>query len=169
MQILYSKHFEARGSQFTFYNKKDFDVEFVQDKVSKSCRGVIRGFHGDASTYKLITCLHGKIKLVTYDIDNDKKQDYILEGDDTDQKCVLVPPRFLNAHQCLSSTCIFLYKWSQYYSGANNQWSVFYNDVDINPEWESGIESIISKRDRNAITLSQLKLSLSKEGKNLNE
>ena len=31
-------------------------------EISKSFQGVIRGFHGDNKTWKLITCLQGKIK-----------------------------------------------------------------------------------------------------------
>jgi len=72
--VVKNKYFEKRGSIYTIYEDKDLAIDFVQDKVSKSYQGVIRGFHGDASTYKLISCLHGKIKLVTYDIYSDEKQ-----------------------------------------------------------------------------------------------
>ena len=155
--ISYDKYFEERGNQFTIYNDKDLEIDFVQDKVSKSHQGVIRGFHGDTKTWKLITCLQGKIKLITYNVDTDTKDEYVLDGDDRFQECVLVPPRFLNAHQCLSSTCIFFYKWSEYYTSAEEQWSVVYNDLDINPSWDMNIGGIISDRDRTSQSLKQLK------------
>ena len=152
-----TKHFEDRGSNYTIYDSRNFKVNFVQDKISKSYQGVIRGFHGDNKTWKLITCLYGKIKLITYDVDKDIKKAYILDGDDKESTSILVPPRVLNGHQCLSSCCIFHYKWSHYYTGPEDQWSVVYNDSDINPEWNNDFASIISSRDKNSGSLKELK------------
>jgi dTDP-4-dehydrorhamnose 3,5-epimerase len=155
-----SKYFEDRGSTYTIYDSIDFNIDFVQDKISKSYQGVIRGFHGDNKTWKLITCLSGKVKFITYDIDTDIKEEYILDGDDKESKSVLIAPRVLNAHQCLSYNCIFHYKISHAYTGPENQWSVYYNDSDINPQWNWDIESIISNRDMNAGSLKELKEKL---------
>lgn len=159
LEITENKFFEKRGNIYTIYNKKDipYDLTFVQDKISKSFQGVIRGFHGDEITWKLIACLHGKVKLVTYDIDNDKKCTYILDGDSEVNCSILVPPRTLNAHQCLSSTCIFYYKWSEFYTGPDKQWSVNYNDPSINPEWDNKYHQIVSDRDKSALFLEELK------------
>lgn len=162
-----SKHFEDRGSIYTIYRADMCDVSFVQDKITKSYEGVIRGFHGDNKTYKLISCLHGKIRLVTYDVDNDIKEEYILDGDDTKSVSVLVPPRVLNAHQCLTTSCIFHYKWSEYYTSPEDQWSVNYNDDCINPEWNTDIirydfPGAISDRDKNAPSLKDFKKCLNK-------
>jgi dTDP-4-dehydrorhamnose 3,5-epimerase len=151
------KYFENRGSIYTIYDSRHFDIKFVQDKISKSNQGVVRGFHGDEITWKLITCLYGKIKLVTYDIDQDIKNTYILDGDDSELVSVLVPPRTLNAHQCLSSHCIFHYKWSEFYTDPSQQWSVKYDDSDISPDWDSSFCDIISDRDRNSGSLKDLK------------
>ena len=73
-----TKHFEDRGSNYTIYDSRNFKVNFVQDKISKSFQGVIRGFHGDDKTWKLISCLQGKIKLITYNVDNDEKNVLIM-------------------------------------------------------------------------------------------
>ena len=152
-----TKHYEKRGNQYTFYQKNDLGVDFVQDKISKSHQGVIRGFHGDNKTWKLITCVHGKIKFVTYDIDTSVKKDYILDSDDSYSKSIVLPPRTLNAHQCLSLSCIFLYKLSEYYTSPDDQWSVYFNDSEINPSWEEGYKPIISDRDLNAKSLKELR------------
>jgi dTDP-4-dehydrorhamnose 3,5-epimerase len=157
-----TKFFEPRGSNYTIYDYRDYHINFVQDKISKSFQGVIRGFHGDDKTWKLITCLHGKIKLVTYDLDADKRNEYILDGDDEDSISILVPPRTLNAHQCLSDLCIFHYKWSEYYTSPEDQWSVYYNDNTINPKWQD-IPEIVSDRDKNSKSLLDLKKCLSKK------
>lgn len=156
------KYFENRGSNYTIYDYRDYNINFVQDKISKSFQGVIRGFHGDDKTWKLITCLYGKIKLVTYDLDSDKRNEFYLDGDEKNSVSVLVPPRTLNAHQCLSSHCIFHYKWSEYYTSPEDQWSVYYNDDNINPKWED-IPKIISDRDKNSKSLQDLKKCIRKK------
>jgi dTDP-4-dehydrorhamnose 3,5-epimerase len=159
VEIKENKFFEKRGNIYTIFNANDipYDLTFVQDKISKSFQGVIRGFHGDNITWKLITCLHGKVKLVTYDVDSDKKCTYILDGDSQTNRSILVPPRTLNAHQCLSSNCIFYYKWSEFYTGPDDQWSVRYDDPSINPEWDTQYHEIVSDRDKNALSLEELK------------
>ena len=158
--ITEQKYFENRGNIYTIYDKRLLppDCNFVQDKISKSFQGVIRGFHGDDKTWKLIVCLHGKVKLVTYNIDTNKKKVYLLDADDPINTSVLVPPRTLNAHQCLSSTCTFYYKWSEFYTGPENQWSVFYDDPEISPEWDLlRFHPIISERDKQSPSLRELK------------
>tara|TARA_R110002020_G_scaffold111441_1_gene257102 strand:+ start:5914 stop:6420 length:507 start_codon:yes stop_codon:yes gene_type:complete len=157
--ILKDKYFEKRGNIYTIFNAEDMPqgLTFVQDKISKSFQGVIRGFHGDNKTWKLITCLHGKVKLITYNLDNNKRSEYILSGDDKTSKAVLVPPRVLNGHQCLSLNCIFYYKWSEFYTGPEDQWSVHYNDITINPGWIGDYQQIISERDINAQSLQELR------------
>ena len=159
MVIVKDKYFENRGSIYTVFNSNDMPdgISFVQDKISKSFQGVIRGFHGDNKTWKLITWLQGKVKLVTYNVDNDEKNEYILDGDHKDCKTVLVPPRVLNGHQCLSSNCIFYYKWSEFYTGPQDQWSVCYNDAEINANWNTEFHQIVSERDINAQSLQELK------------
>ena len=151
-----NKFLENRGSNYTIYDYRDYDIEFVQDKISKSFQGVIRGFHGDHKTWKLITCLYGKIKLVTYDIETDERNEFFLDGDDKDSVSVLVQPGVLNAHQCLSLNCIFHYKCSEYYTSPEDQFSIHYNDKTINPRWFN-LPPIVSERDKNSKSLQDFK------------
>ena len=153
------KYFEKRGNIYTIYDQREMplDCEFVQDKISKSYQGVIRGFHGDTKTWKLITCLQGKVKLVTFNVDTDEKNVYFLDGDAQETQSILIPPRTLNAHQCLSQGCIFYYKWSEFYTSPREQWSVYYDDEDIFPEWDDRFCDIISDRDQNSQSLKELK------------
>lgn len=152
-----NKFTDNRGTIYTIYDSSKIDIKFVQDKITKSYKGVIRGFHGDAKTYKLISCLHGKIKLVTYNVDTKIKEEYILDANDPECVSVLVPPRCLNAHQCLSKNCIFHYKWSEYYTCPEDQWTVSYNDTEIGAGWDLSIPIIQSERDIQAQPLQQLK------------
>ena len=52
VEIKENKFFEKRGNIYTIFNANDipYDLTFVQDKISKSFQGVIRGFHGDNIT-----------------------------------------------------------------------------------------------------------------------
>jgi len=158
------KFLEDRGEIFTFFDNKDFplQIDFVQDKVSISHKGVVRGFHGDSKTYKLITCIHGKVKFVTYDLKTSERREFILDSEDKLQTSVLLSPFVLNAHQCLTKSCIFLYKLSEYYTCPEEQWSVEFNDASINPKWP--IETtVVSTRDKNSGSLKELKVRLKNE------
>jgi dTDP-4-dehydrorhamnose 3,5-epimerase len=164
----FDRHREERGCIYTFFDQRLFatdgrPLEFVQDKVSVSYKGVVRGFHGDDKTWKLITCLHGACQLVVYDLDNDIKESITLVGDADNHNgkhlAVLVPPRHLNGHQSLADKCIFLYKWSEFYAGPAAQWSVHYDDETINPQWPI-CTTKVSCRDKRAPTLKEFRDNL---------
>lgn len=151
-----NKFYDHRGSIYTIYDSRACGISFVQDKVTRSTMGTIRGFHGDNETWKLISCLYGKLKLITYDLDKHLKKEYILNADDDKNISILVPPKCLNAHQCISDECLFYYKWSKFYKEPEQQWSVNYNDRDINPNWDTSLGVIVSERDSNAKSLKDL-------------
>lgn len=144
----FDKNFDERGQLYTSW--KQDEIRFVQDKVSVSKYGTIRGFHGDFKTWKLITCLYGKFKLVTFNLFSRKKDVFTLDSTDKICYAVLVPPCVVNAHQCLSEECVLHYKWSCEYEGPESQISIYYNDYMIQPEWENTREKIVSKRDTEA-------------------
>ena len=139
-------YYDKRGYIGSLFRNKETDIKFVEDRISKSKLGAIRGFHGDDKTWKYCCCLVGGFKLVIFDLNSKITLDFFLSEED--DKCVLIPPNCLNAHQCLTSECILYYKWSEYYD-LDSQWSVHYNDDTINPKWEN-IPHIVSDRDKNA-------------------
>ena len=67
--------YDFRGKYLEIYNrdflKKKFKLNFIQDDISISKKNVLRGIHGDSKTWKLVTCLYGKIKLLV--VNNDEK------------------------------------------------------------------------------------------------
>lgn len=135
-------------------NFADMNFKFVEDRVSKSVKNTIRGFHGDSKTYKLCTCLYGSLRLIVYDLLSGKKDDLIL--DELDGQQYLITPFTLNAHQCLTNECVLYYKWTEFYN-LESQWSVCYNDPIINPQWVLGSsKEIVSERDRMAPLLKDL-------------
>jgi len=155
--IEHDAYYEDRGEIFAFYDKRTGahdNIEFVQDRCSISYKGGVRGFHGDPETWKYITCPIGSIQLVIWDIKNRSTERVFLN--EYDKRSVLIPPNHLNAHQCLSHTCLFLYKQTEYYDKfpAEKQWSVHYNDPTITPKWVVTPRRI-SKRDKTAMFLEE--------------
>jgi dTDP-4-dehydrorhamnose 3,5-epimerase len=154
---LYAKNLttykDCRGEVYPCYKNGDYEIEFVEDRFSRSTKGTIRGFHGDSKTWKLFTCIYGSIKLVFWDIKKSMKKEFLLSDDNKLQ--VLAPPYYLNAHECLSDECILYYKWSEPYSGPENQWTVSYDDQTISANWETE-SPILSKRDKEADSLKEL-------------
>jgi dTDP-4-dehydrorhamnose 3,5-epimerase len=160
---------DFRGKYVETFNRFDFNcilqnngisiIEFVQDDVSYSKFGVLRGLHGDQETWKLVSCLRGKFALVIVDCKKKSAtykqwQKFILSAEDNHQ--VLIPPGFANGHLCLSSECIFHYKQSTYYQGQKSQFIVAWNDPDIAIDWEIEERYSIPAIDEGYLSLSKI-------------
>jgi dTDP-4-dehydrorhamnose 3,5-epimerase len=59
---------------------------------------------------------------------------------------ILVPPLRANGHLVLSDVAIFSYKQSTYYQGVAAQFTVLWNDPELNIYWPLE-PHIVSKRD----------------------
>lgn len=147
-------HTDMRGSNVTLYSEKLYREhgivqDFVEDKISVSKKDVLRGIHGDADTWKLISCLSGSIFLAVVDCDPQSPQfgqweSFDLSGDNAWQ--VLVPPKFGNGHLVRSDSAVFYYKWSAYYD-LGKQFSYKYNDPQFGINWPVQ-DPILSDRDK---------------------
>ena len=58
---------DDRGEIWSIYEDCDLFPTFVEDKVTVSKKGVLRGLHGDEHTDKLICCMSGEIFLAIVD------------------------------------------------------------------------------------------------------
>ena len=130
------------------YNEAGVTVKFVQDDISVSSQHILRGLHGDAETWKLISCLYGKFYLVVVNWDETSSQygqwqSFTLS--DQNRLQVLVPPKFGNGHLVLSEQAIFHYKQSTYYDRAG-QFTILWNDPKLNIWWPIK-NPIVSRRD----------------------
>jgi len=130
------------------YREHGIEVPFVQDDISVSDRHVLRGLHGDANTWKLISCLYGKFYLVVVNNDADSPQyrkwtSFVLS--DVNRKQVLIPPKFGNGHLVLSDKAIFHYKQNTYYDRAG-QFTLLWNDPDLGLWWPVP-NPLVSRRD----------------------
>ncbi len=64
-----SAHEDARGNFYETYSEKEsyeagLTAKFIQDGISKSVKGVLKGMHGDHGTYKLVQCAYGSVYAV---------------------------------------------------------------------------------------------------------
>jgi len=144
---------DFRGTYVETYNKELYNaagitVDLVQDDISTSTRNVLRGIHGDAKTWKLVSCLHGKFYLIVLNHDKASPQFGQWESftlSDVNRLQVLIPPNFGNGHVVLSDTAIFHYKQNTYYDRPG-QFTVVWNDPKFKLWWPVK-NPIISQRD----------------------
>ena len=139
---------DYRGKYVEIYNRALYpEMEFIQDDISISSRNVLRGFHGDFKTWKLISCLYGRLYSVVINNNESHHQyheweHFILTGENHSQ--VLIPPGFGNAFLVLSDTAVFHYKQTTYYN-RDTQFTLKWNEYSI--PWPID-NPILSERDR---------------------
>lgn len=144
---------DFRGSYVEIYNQRAYHQAglkeaFIQDDISTSRKNVLRGVHGDATTWKLISCLYGAFYLVV--VNNDptslefkKWEAFTLS--DQNRKQILIPPKFGNGHLVLTDIAIFHYKQTTEYD-RSGQFTIIWNDPDYGLWWPVK-QPILSIRD----------------------
>lgn len=144
---------DFRGEYVETYNQRLYQAagitqDFIQDDISVSAKNVLRGIHGDAETWKLISCLHGKFYMVVVNWDEDSPQygqweSHTLSAKNRQQ--ILIPPKHGNGHLILSEEAIFHYKQTSEYNRAG-QFTLIWNDPKLNIFWPIS-NPILSARD----------------------
>jgi dTDP-4-dehydrorhamnose 3,5-epimerase len=155
LEISAPTYFEDfRGKYIELYNERIYaesgvNINFIQDDVSISGKGVLRGIHGDSETWKLVSCLYGSFYLVVCNNDPKSKQymqwvSFSMSG--TTNKQILIPPKFGNGHLVLSDIAIFHYKQSTEYN-REGQFTIKWDDPKFNFWWPN-LNPITSERDK---------------------
>jgi len=144
---------DFRGQYVETYNDKLYaehgiTAKFVQDDISVSSRHVLRGIHGDAETWKLVSCHYGKFYLVVVNCDKQSRsfgqwQSFVLS--DANRLQVLIPPKHGNGHVVLSDQAIFHYKQSSYYN-PSGQFTYKWDDPALKIWWPVK-QPLLSQRD----------------------
>jgi len=133
--------------------------EFVQDNVSRSSRGVLRGLHSQNlhPQGKLVRVSQGTVFDVVADINPSSstyRQWVGVELSDENQRQVWIPPGYAHGFLVLSDWADFQYKCTDYYH-PEDEIGVIWNDPDIAVQWPE-ISKTISDKDRQLPTLAQL-------------
>ena len=161
---------DARGWFTELYNEANlhadgFDVRFVQDNLSYSSPGVLRGLHfqREPEQGKLVTCLSGRIYDVAVDIRPASptfRQHVAVELTADENAALWVPPGFAHGFVVLGSEpAMVAYKVDQHRSVTGER-GVIWNDPTLAIPWP--IERPhLSERDQAMPTLDEY---LSAEG-----
>jgi len=152
--IPFERYRDDRGHLSSVYKKND--ILFVEDRLSYSKKGVLRGLHGDMYTGKLFIPINGVFQFYAKSLFTDDKI-FCSSFSEEFETAIYVPPGYINGHLCLTDNCIMLYKWTYPYTGPENQFTVRYDDKDLNINWDYSIIFNISDRDKNGITFKELK------------
>lgn len=146
---------DERGYFFESYSEKNFleeglFLDFVQDNISFSKKGTIRGLHyqvGEFAQGKLCQVLSGKVLDVAVDVrfDSPTFGEYVaaeLSGENHNQ--IWIPPGFAHGFSVLSETAIFHYKCTAFYSKQDER-AILFNDPDLNINWQVDVLNISPK------------------------
>lgn len=155
---------DDRGFFFESYNRKRYEeagipADFVQDNVSFSERGVLRGLHFQHPNPqgKLVSVLQGEVFDVAVDIrvgspTFGKWAGATLSAGNRRQ--LYVPEDFAHGFAVTSETALFSYKCTGYYS-PQDEGSVLWDDPEIGIEWPFKGPRL-SDKDREAPLLSEM-------------
>ena len=139
-------HRDNRGLFFESYQKKTFNeaigysVNFVQDNISVSEKGVLRGLHlqtGSHAQAKLVQVLKGEVLDIVVDLRKESAtygQHFKAKISSENRKSIFVPKGFAHGFVALTSDIIFAYKCDAYYH-KDSEVGIRYNDPDLNIDW----------------------------------
>jgi dTDP-4-dehydrorhamnose 3,5-epimerase len=147
-------HADFRGAFKEIYVRSKYQAlgiadEFVQDNVSYSQRGVLRGLHADPLMSKLVYVLNGEV----FDVIVDARKGSATFGQwegvylrAQEHKQLYIPAGLLHGFLALSDDVIFCYKQSAEYA-PEREIGVLWNDPDIGIEWPLTEAPIVSAKD----------------------
>jgi dTDP-4-dehydrorhamnose 3,5-epimerase len=132
---------------------------FVQDNLSRSACGVLRGLHlqNPRAQGKLVTVLRGRVLDVAVDVRRGSPtfgQHVAVELSEENRRQVWVPRGFAHGFAVLSEFADFFYKCDELYSPAD-EIAVRWNDPKIGIAWGVSMPSL-SARDAAAPLLAEV-------------
>ena len=158
--LIHHKNWEdQRGSFMEVYNQELFSAHgisdrFVQDNLSLSNKGVLRGLHAQAGKQqqgKLVRVVRGRVWDVAVDIRRGSPtygQHHALELSADQHVSFWIPPGFLHGFLCLEDETIFSYKVTGLYD-PSGELGVRWDDPSIGISWPSIDQKlIISEKDQ---------------------
>lgn len=149
---------DERGHFIETYNEKVFQANgicetFVQDNLSYSHRGVLRGMHAQAGPQaqgKLVRVLRGSVLDVVVDIRKQSEtygKSFSITLDAGQANALWIPPGFLHGFLALEDHTVFAYKVTGFYD-KSGEVGVRWNDPSLHISWPMAVdELIVSEKD----------------------
>jgi dTDP-4-dehydrorhamnose 3,5-epimerase len=138
------------------YREAGLTAGFVQDNLSFSRRGALRGLHfqNPAPQGKLVSVLEGEVFDVAVDVRRSSAtfgqwEGLALSGENKRQ--FFIPPGFAHGFAVLSETALFHYKCTEFYSLANEV-TIRWDDPDLSIQWPLQ-NPVISEKDLKGLRL----------------
>jgi dTDP-4-dehydrorhamnose 3,5-epimerase len=163
--LLKPKSFEdGRGYFFELWSDRlsrqmGYDVRFVQDNISFSRKGVLRGLHfqNPHPQGKLVTVLQGEVLDVVVDLRKKsstfgKWRAVVLSGENKLQ--MFVPPGFAHGFLVRSEAALFHYKCTEFYY-PEDEVCLRWDDPEIGIDWGSAKASL-SGKDAKGLSLREI-------------
>jgi dTDP-4-dehydrorhamnose 3,5-epimerase len=157
-------HGDDRGFFVETWNQRRYaghglDAPFVQDNLSFSRRGTLRGLHfqNPQPQGKLVYVLQGEVFDVAVDIRHGSPTFGRFESvtlSSENKRQFYVPPGFAHGFCVTSDTALFAYKCTDYYCAAS-EGSVLWNDPALAIPWPVR-DPTLSEKDRRAPRLCQI-------------
>jgi dTDP-4-dehydrorhamnose 3,5-epimerase len=132
---------------------------FVQDNISYSRHGVLRGIHfqNPGQQGKLVYVVRGAVLDVAVDLRRGSptfKQWFATELSFKNARQMYIPPGMGHGFCVLSKEAVFVYKCTEYYKREFER-TLRWDDPSIGVEWPAG-DHILSEKDANAPYLKDL-------------
>lgn len=159
---------DSRGYFYESFNTKKFEdnikrINFVQDNISKSAKGVIRGLHFQKPPFqqaKLVRCIKGVVMDVALDIRVGSPtygMHLAIKLSAENKRQLFIPRGFAHGFSVLSESAVFAYKVDNYYA-PKYDFGIRYDDRDLNINWGlSNNEIQISEKDKDLLFFNDLK------------
>ncbi len=156
---------DARGFFLQTYQVREYasaglDRVFVQDNLSRSCRGTVRGLHYQLRhpQGKLVSVLRGAVLDVAVDIRRGSPtfgQFEAVELSEDNRKQFFIPEGFAHGFRVLSDTADFYYKCTDFYA-PGDEYGVLWNDPDLAIPWGNPANPIVSAKDQKQPQLAEV-------------
>lgn len=162
--IITNRFYDERGFFTETYKESEYleigIPKFVQDNMSESSIGVIRGLHWQASPFgqgKLVCCLTGSILDVAVDIRRESPtfgKHVAVKLSAQEPMALWVPEGFAHGFQSLENHTRVHYKVTNYWNSASEN-SLKFDCEELGIEWRE-LPRIVSQKDLEARHLSDL-------------
>lgn len=141
------------------YRDAGIATEFVQDNLSRSCRGTLRGLHYQRRhpQGKLVSVTAGAVFDVAVDLRKSSPtfgQWHGVELSEQNRRQMYIPPGFAHGFCVLSEVADFAYKCTDYYRPEDER-TLLWNDPAIGVAWPEIEPRILSEKDRRGVPMAE--------------